>query len=251
MKCILLGAGYATRLYPLTLDRPKPLLPVGGVPILERICERVFEVSDVDSVYVVTNHRFSSHYLQWLEDYRRRSALPVPVEILDDGTTSPETRLGAIGDIQFVLDRARITGNLMVIAGDNLFEGGLQGLVSLARSAGTSVGLTDLKSTELVSLYGAVKLDGTGRISGFEEKPRTPKSTLVATGAYVFREATLPYFRRYLDAGDGKDAPGYFLQWLYPKVPVFGYRMEGGWYDIGDIASYRRADESFTSARSP
>lgn len=243
MEALILGAGYATRLYPLTQDRPKPLLPVGGIPILERIAEQIVDAGPFDRLHVVTNHRFAEHYLEWLRDYRRRKATAAEIVVHDDQTTTPENRLGAIGDIQFVIDQAPIRDDLLVIAGDNLIGGSLAPFVRHAADHGASVGLKDLRSKNLVSLYGVVETDSGGRILGFEEKPAQPRSTLIAVGLYYFPASTLSLVRRYLDLGHSKDAPGYYLQWFHRQVPTFGHVLEGEWYDIGDLESYRRADE--------
>lgn len=243
MKALLLGAGYATRLYPLTKDRPKPLLPVAGIPILTRICEKLFPVKGLDRIYVVTNHRFAPNYYHWLRDYQAQRAHPVPVEIFDDLTTSPDDRLGAVGDIQFVVKNAKVDDDLIVIAGDNLIEFSLADLAAAAAAKGTMACLKDLKSTKLVSLYGAVSVDADGKIVDFEEKPPRPKSTLVSIGVYYFAKRHLPLFAEFLAAGTGKDAPGYYLQWLHRKIDVFGHVIDGEWYDIGDIDSYNQANE--------
>ncbi len=243
MKCLLLGAGYATRLYPLTKDRPKPLLPVAGVPILQRICEKVFRVEGLETVYVVSNHRFAGHYYNWLRDYQTQRALPAPVEIYDDLTHSPDDRLGAIGDIQFVIRSAKVDDDLLVIAGDNLIEFDLGEFVAFAQPRGAAVGLKDLKSKKSVSLYGAVETDPQGKVVSFEEKPPRPKTTLISIGVYFFGKAHLPLFQKYLDEGRSKDAPGFYLQWLHQKIDVFGYVIEGEWFDIGDIDSYHAAHE--------
>jgi glucose-1-phosphate thymidylyltransferase len=244
MDALILGAGYATRLYPLTKDRPKPLLPVGGVPILERICGQLVEAGAFDTIHVVTNHRFAANYEEWLREYRSRPHAGVDLRIHDDHTMTPEDRLGAIGDIKFVLDTAPIKNDLLVIAGDNLISGSLKPFLSAARTRGTSVGLKDLRSKKLVSLYGVVETAPDGRILGFEEKPKEPKSTLIAVGLYYFPASTLPLVRKYLDLGNSKDAPGYYLQWLHKETPVHGHVLDGEWYDIGDLESYRNADET-------
>jgi glucose-1-phosphate thymidylyltransferase len=244
MDALILGAGYATRLYPLTKDRPKPLLPVGGVPILERICGQLVDSGGFETIHIVTNHRFAENYEEWRRGYRARAK--VDVKIHDDRTTTPENRLGAIGDIQFVLDEAPVRSDLLVIAGDNLITGSLAPFLSAARSHGTSVGLKDLHSKKLVSLYGVVETGPDGRILGFEEKPKEPKSTLIAVGLYYFPTSTLPLIRKYLDLGNSKDAPGYYLQWLHKETPVHGHVLEGEWYDIGDLESYRSADETMS-----
>ena len=243
MRCLLLGAGYATRLYPLTKDRPKPLLPVAGVPILQRICEQVLKVKGLEQIYVVTNHRFAPHYYNWVRDYQSQRALPVPIEIYDDLTQTPEDRLGAIGDIQFVIQNAKIDDDLMVIAGDNLIQFSLQDFVAAAQPRGSAVCLKDLKSKQLVSLYGAVEVNKQGKIVDFEEKPPKPRTTLISIGVYYFSKAHLPFFRQYLEGGMKKDAPGFYLQWFHKQVDVYGHVVEGDWYDIGDIDSYNTANE--------
>lgn len=243
MKCLLLGAGYATRLYPLTRERPKPLLPVAGVPILQRICEQVFKVKTLDKMYVVSNHRFAGHYWNWLRDFQNHRALPVPIEIYDDLTNTPDDRLGAIGDIDFVIKNAKVDDDMMIIAGDNLIQFSLQDFAAAAQPKGTAVCLKDLKDKKLVSLYGAVEVDKDGKVVDFEEKPPKPRTTLVSIGVYYFSKAHLPLFRQYLQMGNSKDAPGYYLQWLHKQIPVHGHVVDGDWYDIGDIDSYNTANE--------
>jgi glucose-1-phosphate thymidylyltransferase len=243
MDALILGAGYATRLYPLTKSRPKPLLPVGGVPIIERICHQLTELNDLETIYIVSNHTFIEQYEAWLRDYGKRRLSRPLLALFDDQTTTPDNRLGAIGDLRFVIDHAALQNDLLVIAGDNLLDGSLTEFVVSARMRGTTVGLKDFRNPEKVSLYGVVELSPDERIVGFEEKPPQPRSTLVAVGLYHFPQNTLPLVHRYLDAGHSKDAPGYYLQWLHRETPVFGFTLEGDWYDIGDLDSYHRADE--------
>jgi len=246
MKALLLGAGYATRLYPLTRERPKPLLPVGGVAILERICREVFKVPGVERLYVVTNHRFAGHYYSWLRDFQDGAKPPVPIEIFDDLTTSADDRLGAIGDIDFVIKHAKVDDDLLVIAGDNLIEFPLKDFTAFAkRKKGSAVCVKDLGSRKLASLYGVVGVDGKGRVNDFEEKPPTPRSTLISIGVYFFARKHLPLFRQYLEEGNSKDAPGYFVQWLHPRAELYAHPVKGAWYDIGDIDSYTKANELY------
>ncbi len=243
MKCILLGAGYATRLYPLTRERPKPLLPVGGIPILQRICDSVMKVPGVDCIYVVTNHRFTSHYYNWKSELGKTR---VPIEIFDDMTTSNDDRLGAIGDMDFVVRNAKIDDELLVIAGDNLFEFPLTDLVKLGRDRkGSVVAVKDLGNRERASLYGVVQIDKKGRVTDFEEKPPVPQSTLIAIGLYYFAKEHATMMRQYLGEGHNKDAPGHFIAWLHQQVPVFAFPIAGEWYDIGDIDSYNQANDLF------
>jgi glucose-1-phosphate thymidylyltransferase len=249
MKCLLLGAGYATRLYPLTRERPKPLLPVGGIPMLQRIVEEVNRVPDVDRIYVVTNHRFVSHYYNWLRDYTlQKGSLPKIIEIFDDLTTSPDDRLGAIGDINFVLKNAKVDDDLLVIAGDNLFTFQLNDFISFAREKKSSaVCLKDLKSKKLVSLYGMVEVDKNQKIVDFEEKPPKARTTLISIGVYYFSRQHLPLFTTYLEQRHSPDAPGFYLQWLYQQIDFYGYVIKGDWYDIGDIDSYTDANKLYES----
>lgn len=244
MEALILGAGYATRLYPLTKNRPKPLLPVGDVPILERICRQLEALPGLKAIHVVTNHTFAGAYDAWLSDFSRRWKSPPAITIHDDGSTTPETRLGAIGDLQFVIDRAKIQDNLLVIAGDNLIDDGLENFVSYARVKGAAVGLKDFQDPQKVRLYGVVEVNDEGRVIGFEEKPAAPRSTLVGVGLYHFPRETLPLVAKYLAQGNSKDAPGYYLQWLHKETALYGYVLSGEWYDIGDLDSYHRADES-------
>lgn len=246
MDALILGAGYATRLYPLTKDRPKPLLPIGGIPIIERICQQLKELPDLETIHIVTNHTFADQYESWLRDYGRRRMPPPLLALHDDQTTTPENRLGAIGDLRFVIERAGLDDDLLVMAGDNLIEGSLQGFVDFARSKGAAVGLKDFHDPAKVSLYGVVERSPDQRIVGFEEKPPQPKSSLVAVGLYYLPRRTLPLVRQYLDSGHSKDAPGYYLQWLHRETPVYGHVLDGEWFDIGDHDSYRRADEQMS-----
>jgi glucose-1-phosphate thymidylyltransferase len=247
MDALILGAGYATRLYPLTKDRPKPLLPVGGVAIIERICRQLAEVPDLDTIHIVTNHTFAEHYGKWLQDYGLRRVPPPLLALHDDGTTTPDNRLGAIGDLRFVLERAKLDTDLLVIAGDNLIDASLADFVQTGRAKGATVGVKDFHDPAKATLYGVVEMSPDSRIVGFEEKPPRPKSSRVAVGLYYLPRQTLPLVQRYLEGGHSKDAPGYYLQWLVTQVPVYGHVLPGEWYDIGDLDSYRRADERMSA----
>ena len=241
MKAIVLAAGYATRLYPLTLRVAKPLLPVGGRPMLDYIVDRIGGVPDVDAVHVVTNRKFADSFRAWAETRE----LGVPLEVHDDGTTSEEDRLGAIGDVRFVLDAAGIDGNdLLVIAGDNLFDFGLAEYVDWWRGKGeaSAVALYDVGDLELVRRYGVVALAQDGRVESFEEKPERPHSTLAATASYLYHRLHVPLLRTYLDEGNSPDQPGRFIAWLCPRAPVYGYTFEGEWRDIGDEDQLLEAD---------
>jgi len=236
MKAIILAAGYATRLRPLTDSIAKPLLPVGGRPMLDWILDRIDDVDDVDEIHVVTNARYAPSFDDWRTSER--------VTIYDDGTTTNEDRLGAIGDIRFVIERARIDDDLLVIAGDNLFDFSLGDFVDFWRGNGeaSAVALYDVGDLELVKQLGVVDLDADDRVTRFVEKPEHPTSTLAATASYLYHRNHLPLIERYLAEGNSPDQPGRLVAWLHDRVPVYGYRFEGEWFDIGDKEQLLVAD---------
>jgi glucose-1-phosphate thymidylyltransferase len=236
VKTIILAAGYATRLRPLTDTIAKELLPVGGRPIVDWILDRVAEVDESDEVHVVTNARKAPWFRDW--------AAGRDVIVHDDGTTTNEDRLGAIGDIGFVIDAAGLDDDLLVIAGDNLFEFSLASYVAFWRSRGvaSAIAVRDVGSRELASKYGIVDVAGDGRVVGFVEKPEDPPSTLAATATYIYHRAHVPLVREYLDGGNPPDQPGRLVAWLYSREPVYAYRFDEGWYDIGDREQLLEAD---------
>jgi glucose-1-phosphate thymidylyltransferase len=237
MKALILAAGYATRLYPLTETVAKPLLPLAGRPMLDYLLDRIHEVEEIDEIHVVTNHKFAQSFADWA---RTRD-----VVVHNDGTTSEEDRLGATGDIQFVIERAGLAGDdLIVIAGDNLFDYSLAGYVRWWHDKGeaSAVALYDVGDLELVKRYSNVDLDADERLVSFVEKPETPTSTLVATAAYIYHRLHVPLIRQYLDEGNPPDQPGRLVAWLVPRVPVYGYPAGGEWVDIGDAAQLLEAD---------
>jgi glucose-1-phosphate thymidylyltransferase len=238
MKAIVLAAGYATRLYPLTLTVAKPLLPVGGRPLLDHLLDRIREVDEIDAVHVVTNDKFAASFAAW-------AAGREGVFVHDDGTTSEDDRLGAIGDIAFVVDAAGLADDdLLVVAGDNLFDFSLAGYIAWWRAKGKAgaVALYDVGDLVLARQYGIAELDAHDRVESFEEKPERPRSTLAATATYLYHGAQVRLVRAYLDGGNSPDQPGRFIAWLAAREPVYGYRFEGDWRDIGDAEQLLEAD---------
>jgi glucose-1-phosphate thymidylyltransferase len=241
MKLLVLAAGYATRLYPLTRDRPKALLPVGGKPMADRVLDALSPIG-FDAVYVVTNARFADQFREWAEGKH--------VTVVDDGTTSDEDRLGAIGDIGFVIEREGLDDDLVVVAGDNLFAEPLGDFGRVARERGAPLlAIHDVGDLELVrGRYNSIEVDANGRITYFEEKPEEPRSTLSGIALYFYPRHTLPLIREYLAAGLNPDQPGRLIQWLYPRVDVYTWQVPGQWYDIGDREQLEEADRVFSQS---
>lgn len=240
MKAILLAAGYATRLRPLTERIAKPLLPIAGRPMIERILDKVMEVAEIDAVHVVTNHRFAAGFTEWAARQQTRA----PIRVHDDGTSSNEDRLGALGDIRFTIDRAGLADDLMVIAGDNLFEFSLADYVGFWKTKGeaSTIALFRCPERELVKEYSVVEIDASDRVVSFTEKPEDPKSDLVGIATYIYHRSHVPYLQRYLAEGNSSDQPGNFVAWLCSRANVFGYRFPGEWLDIGNHAQLLEAD---------
>jgi glucose-1-phosphate thymidylyltransferase len=237
VKALVLAAGYATRLRPLTDTKAKELLPVGRRPIVDWILDKVDEVDEVDEVHLVTNARKAPWFREWVGDRR--------VTIHDDGTTSNDDRLGAIGDMRFVLDSGALGGDdVLVIAGDNLFEFALTDYVAFWRSKGraSAVAVRDVDSLELAARYAVVELDADARVVGFVEKPDDPSSSLIATATYIFHHEHTELVPAYLDAGNPPDQPGRFVAWLQARERVYGYRFDERWFDIGDSEQLLEAD---------
>lgn len=243
MKTIVLAAGYATRLQPLTTNMSKSLLPVGGRIIIDRILDKVATIPSAGSVYVVTNAKFCRSF----EDWRAVSPHGKKVTVINDGTTSNENRLGAIKDIALALDRAGMDDDILIIAGDNLFDFDMRVFMDFARSHadGVSIALYDVKDLKLASNYGIVKTDRTGLVVDFQEKPPVPQSTLSSTGIYYFPKNKLPFIKEYVTMQNKLDAPGYYIGWLCKKDKVYGFTFTEDWYDIGSIESYHKADKEY------
>jgi len=238
VKCVILAAGYATRLRPLTDDVPKHLLPVGERPMLDWVLDRVREVRDVEGVHLVTNSRFAPAFERWAEANG--------VAVSDDGTTSNDDRLGAVGDLQLAIEEAGLEHDeLVVLAGDNLFDFSLPRFVEWWRSKpqpASAVPLHDVGDLELATQYGIADTDADDRIVQFVEKSSDPSSTLASTLIYLLPPEHVRLVATYLDQGMSPDNAGSFLGWLSARERVYGYRFEGTWYDVGDRAQLLEAD---------
>lgn len=246
MKAIILAAGYATRLYPLTRDKAKALLPIGGKPMIDYIVEQMDTVAELDEIYVVTNSRFAAQFREWAGQAENR----VPISVLDDGTTSDENRRGAIGDISFVIAEKQIADELMVVAGDNFFTYSLRDYVAFFHEKGRDcVCVKEWADEKTLSQFGIALLDQDGRVLDIEEKPKKPKSNMAVFAAYLYRRDTVPLFAEYLAAGNKPDAPGNFPAWLYRRKEVYAYAFEGECYDIGTPESYQEVQRLMEEGR--
>ncbi len=248
MKAIVLCAGYATRLYPLTQNTPKPLLPVGSKPILEWILDQLKAIKELDAVYLVTNDKFAGHFEKWA----RTASFPWPVETVNDGTTSNDNRLGAIGDLAFVCKKKNIgEEDILVLAGDNFFDSSLKDFADFgkAKRPGAVIAVYDVKDKELAKQYGLVETGPDGKVKAFYEKPANPPTTLASCGVYWLPKETRLLLDRYLAAGNNPDQPGHYMRWLAETASLYATPIKGKWLDIGDLASYEQANAMFGSAK--
>lgn len=242
----MLAAGYATRLYPLTRDRPKALLEIGGVPMLTRILARLARLPALREIVVVSNARFAEAFRRWAGN----CGSPCPLRILDDGTREEASRLGAVGDLAFALREAPPDGeDLLVAAGDNLIEFDLQPAArDFAGRRAPLLLVRELASPTDARSYNEVVLAADGRVASFREKPDDARSGLAAIALYFLTPAAAALVPRYLEEGGNPDAPGHFVAWLVQKTPVFAHRIAGGWHDVGNVESLERARRAFAGA---
>lgn len=245
MKLIILAAGYATRLYPLTLNRPKPLLPVAGKPMIEHVLDNLAPVTEIDHAYVVTNAKFADHFQKWAEQYGARNT-GVAFTIINDGSTDDSNKLGAIGDLDLVLSQAAVEDDIVVVAGDNLFSESLGefGRFVIEKNAPV-LAVYDVGDLEAIRKYNSIEVDGEGRITFFEEKPAAPKSTLTGIALYFYPKSALPAIRLYVEEGNNPDQPGRLVQWMYQRTPFYTWKVPGLWYDVGSKETLEEADRIF------
>lgn len=244
MKALILAAGYATRLYPLTKKYPKPLLEVKGRPIIDYIVDKLEAVSEIDEIYIVTNSKFIGVFRKWAKSVKTSKK----ITLVNDLTKSNQDRLGAIGDINFVIRKLKLRDNLLVVGGDNLFSGSLKGFLKFSVENGrhVSIGLYRLKNQKDASRYGVVKLDARKAVISFEEKPAKPQSRIVAMCLYYIPKGRLTLVRQYMQNKKIKtDATGSYIAWLKDKVDVYGYVFKGNWFDIGDYKYLNAAKKNF------
>ncbi|MBR2477085.1 MAG: nucleotidyltransferase family protein [Clostridia bacterium] len=242
MDCIILAAGYATRLYPLTENTPKPLLPVCDKTIIDHLISDLVTGGDIDRFVIVSNHKFADNFKEWAN----RSDYPAEIVVLDDGTESNETRLGAVADIKFAVDNLGIEGDLMVIAGDNVLDFSLCKFVQYFKEKGASCIMRYFEpDTERCKSSGVICTDDSDKVISMEEKPENPKSNWLAPPFYIYTAEDAKRVGEALDSGCGKDAPGSFAAWLSVNSKVYAMEMPGSRYDIGNLASYKSVQKNY------
>lgn len=250
MKGILLAAGYATRLYPLTKDKPKALLPVGGRPILDYIVDEMNTIPVIDQIIVISNHRFVSQMQMWAEKRNTLQAKDKQIIVVDDMTTSDQDKLGAIGDISFCIDELDIDDDVVIIAGDNLFTYKLADACDAFKQHNSDMILIqNLPPHEDPRRFAIVSTNDAGFVTDMVEKPAQPVSRLAAYATYFYKRETLPLIREYLVKGNKPDAPGNFPAWLHKRQPVYAYEFQGVCIDIGTPESYEDVRTTFPYVR--
>jgi glucose-1-phosphate thymidylyltransferase len=240
IKALILAAGYGTRLYPLTLDRPKPLLPIAGKPILEHILEKIEKLDEISEILIITNNKFFDNFRNWKRSYSSQK----PIKIINDNTDSDNDRLGAIGDIKFAIMKENIEDDTLVIGGDNLFDFNLKELLDFFKEKNSSIAaLFDLKDKSLAAeKYGVLEIDENNKIINLEEKPKEPKTSLISTACYIFSKDDLKEIGICLKEKK-KDNLGEFIAWLSKKKNLYGHTFIGKWFDIGNKEKLKEADK--------
>ncbi len=243
MKVLILAAGYGTRLYAIVKDKPKALLDIHGRPLIEYVLDKIKQLEGLNEFILVTNNKFDKIFQDWAESLK----FPYKIKIINDGTLTPEDRLGSIGDINFVLQKYPIKDDVLVLGSDNLFDYSLEDYVRFAKGkpSDVTIGLYDIHNREEAKKFGVVALDKSNKIISFEEKPAEPKSTLVSMCCYYLPQKTLGLIGDYLRESKKSDTSGDYVRWLYQKNNVYGFKFDGKWYDIGSVESYHEAQEKF------
>jgi len=245
MIIVILAAGYATRLYPMTLTQPKPLLTVAGQPMIDYVLDNLAPIGGIERVYVVTNAKFAGQFQKWADGYRAAKS-KLDFTIVNDGSTDDSNKLGAIGDLHLVITREKVDDDIVVVAGDNLFSESLGAFGEFCRRKNAPVlGIYDVGSLEEAKKYGVVDLDEEGRILRFEEKPKQPASTLIGIALYFYPRNVAALIRQYVAEGNNPDQPGRLVQWLYPRLPVYTWTVPGIWFDIGSKETLDEANRIF------
>lgn len=242
MKAIILAGGYGTRLYPLTINAPKPMVPVAGRPMIEYLIDKIINRTDISEIFIVSNEKFAHVFEEWLQKN------PNPkITIINDGTTSNETRLGPVGDLNLLMEKHNIDEDVLIFGGDNLFEDDLSSVIETLHKKGDVVGLYDVGDLELAKGLGNVTLGEDNRVSSFVEKPENPSSSLCATMIYGLKKEHLKYIPLLLEEWKRQNAgeikAGEMIAYIMKNEPVYGQTLEWKWFDIGTLEQLQKAEE--------
>ncbi len=240
MKCVILAAGYATRLYPLTENFPKPLLKVGQKTILDWLLDDIHTAGLVDEYIVISNHKFAAHFQKWADGHS------LPITVVDDGTSTNETRLGAVCDIQFAIDQRKLDDDLLIIAGDNVLDFSLTHFIRYAQEKGTSCTMRYYEAdARRLSKSGVSEIDENEVLLSLEEKPAQPKSNWCTPPFYFYKAADVKKIKDAIADGCGTDAPGSLVAWMCKHSILHSMEMPGSRYDIGNLESYQKVQETY------
>jgi len=242
VKAVILAAGYAVRLLPLTENFPKALLEVGGRTLLDHLVDQLATVEDLDELVLVSNARYYAHFASWCESHTG----PPAVRLLNDGSDTPESRLGAVGDLRFAIDTAQLDDDLIVLAADNLLRFSLADFAAQLHKRRAVYVCARWNPDGADSNRRAHALfDDDHRLTRFVEKPASPISPWSVPPLYLYPRETLRWVRRYLESGGNPDAPGHLIEWLYTRHPVYVWKTKGSVLDVGDLQSLERARQEF------
>lgn len=242
MRIIILAAGYGTRLYPLTIDLPKPLICINNKPVINFLIDKIDNLKEaypIEDIRIVTNNKFYSKFLDWKQRYK------IDACIVNDGTNRPGDRLGAVRDIKIAINKQN--SDWLVLGGDNLFEDNLQSFIKFAlrNKPAPSIGIYDVRDKKTASNYGVVELDSKGQIIKFWEKPPCAASTLAATCVYFFPEESISLFDAFFSQVKNSDACGEYIKWMASETKVYGYVFEKKWFDVGASEVLKTAERVF------
>ncbi len=247
MKALILAAGYGTRLAAIAKDTPKPLLDVAGKPLIDYTVDKLKAVRGLTEIVVVTNNKFYDVFCRWAGTHP-----DFKIRVVNDGTNTPEERLGSVGDINYVWSKETVLDDWLIIGGDNIFLEDLNNFMGTAakKAPAMTIGLYDIKDIAGATKFGVAAIDGADRVTSFEEKPAQPKSSLIVMCLYYFPRQTLGFIEEYRAVSKALDAAGSYIQWLSEKKNVYGFQFSGKWYDIGSVESLQEAQEFFKQKNS-
>jgi glucose-1-phosphate thymidylyltransferase len=242
MKCIILAAGYGTRLFPLSKDYPKSLLKVGDKEVLDYLLEKTDTVENIEKVFIVINNKFAPFF----EEYLSNKNFKKEIELINDGTNSNRERMGAIKDLSFAVNNKAILDDILVLGGDNILDFSFSSFVKFFRKKKSDViAAYRAAKNEDLSFTGVVKIEVDGKVVNFQEKPSCPESDFVVPPCYIFQKETLSEIGKYLAENNLPDAPGNFIKWLSKRKEVYAFIFNGKRYDIGNLSSYRKTVKEF------